>query len=73
MGLNKQTGNMYPFVTHTWNPIRGKCPHDCLYCYMKVYPQPELHFAEKEIGNHFGRGEFHLRGQFNRYVVQGST
>ena len=21
MGLNKQSGNMYPFVTHTWNPI----------------------------------------------------
>jgi DNA repair photolyase len=58
MGLNKQTGNMYPFVTHTWNPIRGKCPHDCLYCYMKVYPQPELHFAEKEMGTALGGGNF---------------
>ena len=49
MGLNKQKGNMYAFVTHTWNPIRGKCPHDCSYCYMKVYPQSDLRFVEKEM------------------------
>ena len=42
--LNKSKGNMYPWVTHTWNPIKGKCPHDCSYCYMKRYPQRELHF-----------------------------
>jgi DNA repair photolyase len=58
MALNKQTGNMYPFVTHTWNPIRGKCPHDCSYCYMKVYPQPELHFADKEMQTNLGTGNF---------------
>ncbi|GAI12542.1 unnamed protein product [marine sediment metagenome] len=58
MGLNKQTGNMYAFVTHTWNPIRGKCPHDCSYCYMKVYPQPELHFAEKEMKTNLGQDNF---------------
>lgn len=58
MGLNKQKGNMYPFVTHTWNPIRGKCPHDCVYCYMKVYPQPEFHFAEKEMETNLGQGNF---------------
>jgi len=58
MGLNKQKGNMYPFVTHTWNPIRGKCPHDCVYCYMKVFPQPELHFAEKEMETNLGMGNF---------------
>lgn len=56
--MNKQKGNMYPFVTHTWNPIRGKCPHDCVYCYMKVYPQPELHFVEKELGTNLGQGNF---------------
>ena len=28
--LNEQKGNMYGFVTHTWNPIKGKCFHcDC--------------------------------------------
>lgn len=58
MGLNKQKGNMYPFVTHTWNPIRGKCPHDCVYCYMKVHPQPELDFADKEMETNLGTGYF---------------
>jgi len=56
MSLNKQKGNMYPFVTHTWNPIRGKCPHDCEYCYMKAYLQPELRFVEKEMGAKLGKG-----------------
>jgi DNA repair photolyase len=58
MGMNKQKGNMYPFVTHTWNPIRGKCPNGCVYCYMKVYPQPELHFVEKEMETNLGNGNF---------------
>jgi DNA repair photolyase len=32
MGLNKQSGNMYTFVSHTWNPLGGRCPHNCGYC-----------------------------------------
>jgi len=35
--LNKSKGNMYGFVTDTWNPIRGICPFGCDYCYMKKY------------------------------------
>jgi len=35
MGLNKTNGNMYPWVTHTWNPLAGRCKHNCSYCYMK--------------------------------------
>jgi len=35
MGLNNTNGNMYPWVTHTWNPLAGECKHDCSYCYMK--------------------------------------
>lgn len=58
MGMNKQTGNMYPFVTHTWNPIRGRCPYDCIYCYMKVYPQAEFRFVEKELKSNLGKGNF---------------
>lgn len=54
--LNKQKGNMYPWVTHTWNVIKGKCPHDCIYCYMKSYPQPTLHFDEKELKTDLGSG-----------------
>jgi len=25
-------GNMYEFITHTWNPMRGECIHKCPYC-----------------------------------------
>ena len=35
MGLNLSKGDMYKFVNYTWNPIKGKCLHDCSYCYMK--------------------------------------
>lgn len=49
---------MYGFVTHTWNVIKGKCPHDCEYCYMKRFPQKELHFEEKELKTDLGEGNF---------------
>ena len=32
MSLNKSKGNMYPWLTHTWNPLAGECPHKCTYC-----------------------------------------
>ena len=54
--LNKSKGNMYPVITHTWNPIKGKCPHDCSYCYMKRYPQKELHFDGLELFTKLGSG-----------------
>jgi len=58
MALNKQAGNMYGFVTHTWNVIKGKCPHDCSYCYMKRFPQNDLRFDEKELKTDLGEGNF---------------
>lgn len=36
--MRESKGNMYTFVTHTWNPVIGKCSHDCEYCYMKRFP-----------------------------------
>src|SRR5512135_2590810 len=57
MPLNKQKGNMYPWVTHTWNPIRGKCPHDCVYCYMKGrFDVGDLRLAESELDKNHGKG-----------------
>lgn len=56
--LNKQKGNMYAFVTHTWNPITGKCIHDCVYCYMKVFPQKEIHLNNKALIDDLGSGNF---------------
>ena len=41
MQLNKvkEDGDMYPFVTHTGNVIRGFCKdHNCIYCYMRGHP-----------------------------------
>jgi len=61
----KQGSQMYQFLNedsrgngYTWNVIKGKCPHDCSYCYMKKYPQPELHFDEKELKTDLGSGNF---------------
>lgn len=56
--LNKQKGNMYGFVTHTWNPIKGRCPHDCSYCYMKRFPQGDLRLDEKCFKDDLGKGNF---------------
>jgi hypothetical protein len=58
MGLNEQRGNMYPWVTHTYNAIKGKCPHDCSYCYMKVFRLPELHLDARELKVNLGEGNF---------------
>lgn len=49
MGLNKSAGNMYRWVSHTWNPIAGACPHQCEYCYVEdLKSKPVL--AEKYSG-----------------------
>jgi len=58
MGLNKQKGNMYPWVTNTWNVIKGKCPHDCSYCYMKLYLQKDIRFDASELKTDLGEGRF---------------
>lgn len=42
MALRKSKGNMYSFITHTWNPVKGICYHDCGYCYMKGFKNLEL-------------------------------
>lgn len=35
--LRKSKGNMYDFTDYQWNPIKGKCEFDCVYCYMKRF------------------------------------
>ena len=50
MGLNRSQGNMYKFITHTWNPVKGACSHNCSYCYMKrMSIQNPVRFDEKEL------------------------
>jgi len=57
--LNPSKGNMYPFITHTWNTLKGKCPHDCSYCYMKRFgEQKPIRFDKSELNTDLGDGNF---------------
>ena len=65
MPLNKQRGNMYDWVTHTWNPLAGECYHKCTYCYvegMKHRPviqakySGEPRLVEHEMKTNLGSG-----------------
>lgn len=59
MSLNESKGNMYDFVTHTWNTVKGACYHDCSYCYMKRWgKQKPVRFDEKELKTDLGSGNF---------------
>lgn len=57
--LNESKGNMYSWITHTWNPIKGECPHGCTYCYMKRWgKQKPVRLDEKELKTNLGSGNF---------------
>lgn len=59
MGLNISKGNMYEFITHTWNTIKGECFHDCSYCYMKRWGKlNKVRFDSKELKTDLGTGNF---------------
>ena len=63
--LNEAKGNMYSWITHTFNVIKGECPHACTYCYMHRFgKQKELRFDEKELATDLGSG---------RYIFVGSS
>lgn len=59
MGLNKSTGNMYSFLDYTWNTVKGQCPHDCTYCYMKRWGSLNpVRFDRKELKTDLGKDNF---------------
>jgi len=59
MGLNNSKGNMYDFVTHTWNAIKGACFHGCSYCYMKRWgKQNPVRLDATEFKTDLGAGNF---------------
>ena len=59
MSLNISKGNMYDFITHTWNTIKGECFHDCSYCYMKRWGKLNpVRFDERELKNDLGKDNF---------------
>ncbi|MEM1589925.1 MAG: DUF5131 family protein, partial [Candidatus Bathyarchaeia archaeon] len=47
MPLTPSVGDMYNFVDYTWNPLGGKCPHQCTYCYTK---KPPVCWSKKYVG-----------------------
>ena len=66
MGLTKnnpESGNMYEFVTLMYSPIRGKCKHECTYCYVKDTanrynaPLKDLFLDEKDLRKKLGKNE----------------
>lgn len=56
--LRPQKGNMYSFVTHTWNAIKGKCSHECSYCYMKPFALKPIRLDETELRCDLGKDNF---------------
>lgn len=58
MGLNKQKGNMYGFVTHTYCPIKGPCEFQCKYCYMIGKSCSQLKIEPKELRANLRKDNF---------------
>jgi len=66
--LNKS--NMYDWITGTWNPVGGQCPHDCNYCYVKGFRFPSLkakysgmpRLIEHELKKNLGKDKFWFVG-----------
>lgn len=56
--LNIAKGNMYSFVTHTWNAIKGKCEHECPYCYMLEFKLNTLRLDRSEFKTDLDEGDF---------------
>lgn len=65
MGLNISKGNMYDWITHTWNTVKGECYHDCTYCYMKRWGHLKpIRFDHNELKIDLGE---------NNYIFVGSS
>ena len=57
--LNKSKGNMYPWVTDTWNPIKGVCSHGCSYCFMRKWGNlKSIRLETSEFKTDLGKGNF---------------
>jgi protein gp37 len=64
MPLIKSSGNMYPWISHLWNPVKGECPYRCSYCYVSRITdrygkkQNPLHPDERDLRTKLGTGNF---------------
>jgi len=65
MTLNISKGNMYDWVTKTWNPIRGECSHKCSYCYVKSSRVKKLYTGKP----HMVESAFRSLGKDHFYFI----
>jgi DNA repair photolyase len=57
--LNKSKGNMFGFITDTWNPVKGVCSHFCKYCFMNRWgAQKPIRLDEKDLKTNLGEDNF---------------
>jgi len=70
MPLHKIHRNMYPYITHTWNPIKGECSHDCSYCYVKKMMQQ---FKQKQKLPKFYESELKVNLGTGKIIFVGSN
>ena len=65
MKLTRSKGNMYPWVSHTFNHLAGECPHGCPYCYVQAMQRRfgnmpysgQLRLVEEKLSVEFGSGK----------------
>jgi DNA repair photolyase len=66
MGLNVSRENMYKFVSHTWNTVKGYCYHDCSYCFTKRSGKKSfIKFDYNELYTDLEKGHFIFVGSGN--------
>jgi DNA repair photolyase len=71
MPLNKSKGDMYKFVSHTFNTVKGECFHHCSYCSIARIAhrfktnQGAIHFDEKEMSVNLGENNYIFIGSSN--------
>lgn len=70
--LNTSKGNMYSFITHTFNMIKGQCLHECRYCFMKRWGAlSPIHFDDSELKTDLGSGNFIFVGSSTDDFAEG--
>ena len=56
--LNKQGKGKIDWTDYTWNPISGKCLHNCQYCYMHSFWKRYPDMAEQQIKGNYLHDKF---------------
>lgn len=74
MPLNPVSGNMYHhLITHTWNPVKGRCIHDCKYCFMKApkySKMKDVRLVDRELKTDLGTDNFIFVGSSTDFFAR---